>query len=145
MATLTTTIKEDISLHGNKYGGIKTLSFTGINEIFSRVVTVTATETALIGFGANWGSGTISRTSVRYLRITNLDGDQAVMLNVEGDNATDFTVRVDPGASYIIAATAATGVDDYADISGQTLEGLSGIKADSVSGSIDLELFVASI
>jgi len=68
-----------------------------------------------------------------------------VMLNVEGDNATDFTVRVDPGASYIIAATAATGVDDYADISGQTLEGLSSITADSVSGSIDLELFVASI
>ena len=145
MATLTTTIKEDISLHGNKYGGVKTISFTGINEIFSRVVTVTTTETILIGFGTDWGSGTISRTSVRYLRITNLDDEQAVMLNIEGDNATDFTVRVDPGASYIMSTPATTGVDDYADISGQTLEGLSSIKADSVTGSIDLELFVASI
>ena len=145
MAELRVTITESIQLHGHEYGGNKTLNISGINEVNKRVVSATTTDTTLISFGDAYGAGTFIEGDVRYIRITNLDGSNYVVLNIEGDASTDFSIRLDPGASYMVISSSNTGVVDYADISGVTLEDLTAIKADANSSSCDLEVLVASV
>tara|TARA_A100001201_G_scaffold140654_2_gene134229 strand:- start:913 stop:1350 length:438 start_codon:yes stop_codon:yes gene_type:complete len=145
MADLSIKITEDIELQGHQYGGTKELTITGINEVSRRVVTATTTDTTIISFGTAYGAGTFIEGDVRYIRITNLDSSNYVLLNIEGDTSTDFTVRLDPGASYMIISSSSTGVVDYADISGSTLEDLTAIKADANSSSCDLEILVATV
>jgi hypothetical protein len=45
----------------------------------------------------------------------------------------------------MIISSSSTGVVDYADISGSTLEDLTAIKADANSSSCDLEILVATV
>ena len=143
-STLKVTIKEDIYLKGKNQGATTELSISDINEVAARIVTAPTSEVTIISFGTAVAAGTYVESNVRYIRITNLDDTNYVTLNIEGDSSTDFSVRLDPGASHLIVSSKTTGVVDYADISGATLEDLTGVKATANTAACDLELFVAS-
>jgi len=145
MADLTVTLTEDIEIKNHQYGGNNTFTISGINEVFKRVVTATTTDTTILTFGDHYASGGFVEGDVRYIRITNLDTSNYVTLNIEGDNSTDFSIRLDPSASYLIISSSSTGVVDYADITSATLEDLTAIKADANSASCDIEILVASV
>ena len=144
-STLSVKIQEDITFNGVQQGTSNIISFTDIAEFSRRIVTVPTSEITIISFGDTVGSGTFHDTDVRYVRITNVDDTNYVVLNFEGANSTDYTVRLDKDRStYILCAThASLGVDDFCDISGATLEKLSTIKATSLTGACDLEVVVA--
>jgi len=143
-ATLTVTIKESIKLKGKEQGDTTTLKITDINEVSSRISTVSTSEVSIISFGTAVSAGTYVESDVRYIRITNLDDTNYATLNIEGDSSTDFSVRLDPGASHLIISSSDTGVVDYGDISGSTLEDLTAVKATADTAAVDLEIFVAS-
>jgi hypothetical protein len=145
MADLTVTLTEDIEIKNHQYGGNNTFTISGINEVFKRVVTATTTDTTILTFGDHYASGGFVKGDVRYIRITNLDTSNYVTLNIEGDTSTDFSIRLDPSASYLIISSSSTGVVDYADITSATLEDLTAIKADANSASCDIEILVASV
>ena len=44
MATLTTTIKEEITLNNNSYNNERSLDISSVNEVVKRIVTVSTTE-----------------------------------------------------------------------------------------------------
>ena len=144
-ATLTTKITESISLNGQDQGASNTLTIASIAEVDKRIVNVPTSEVTLVLFSTAVASGQYIKGDVRYVRITNKDDTNFVMLNIEGANSTDFTVRVDAGASFLVVSSSATGVVDYGDISGYTLEDLTGIKADADTAACDVEIFVASV
>ena len=146
-ATLTVTLTEAVTLNGTAQGATNTLSLPNIDEISKRIVTVPTSEKSIISFHASdIGPGTFLEGDVRYVRITNKDDANFVILNIEGDASTDFSVRLDAGVSYIIASTIdGTGVVDYIDISGATLEDMATIKATADTSAVDLEIFVASV
>jgi len=135
-------ITESLTVNGKNYGNENTLTIATVKEPDLRIVTVPTSEKTLIAFGAAIGAGTYVESDVRYIRITNKDGTNFVTLNIEGDASTDFSVRLDPGASFLIISSSATGVVDYADISGATLEDLTAIKATADTADVDVELFV---
>jgi len=141
--TLKVTITEEIKLKENTKV-INALSISDINEVSQRIVTVPTSEVTIISFGTAVAAGTYVESDVRYVRITNLDDTNYAILNIEGDSSTDFSVRLDPGASHLIVSSKSTGVVDYADISGATLEDLTGVKATANTAACDLELFIAS-
>ena len=76
MATLTTTIKEELTLNGIERGSTNILSITSVNEVFQRMVTCPANQdTTIASFKAavNTSDGSLDLDDVKYIRVTNLD------------------------------------------------------------------------
>ena len=140
-ATMSVTITESITLNGKNQGGTNTLSIPSIAEVSKRIMTCLTSEVTLISFAAAVAPGTFIDTDVRYVRITNLDDSNFVTLNIEGESSTDFSIRLDAGASYIMVGSFV----DHIDISGASLENVSAIKGTANSSVCDLEVVVASV
>tara|TARA_R100001126_G_C4750911_1_gene113001 strand:- start:144 stop:587 length:444 start_codon:yes stop_codon:yes gene_type:complete len=139
-STMTVTISESITLNGKNQGGTNTLSIPSVAEVSKRIMTCLTSEVTLVSFAAAVAPGTFIDADVRYVRITNLDDTNFVTLNVEGEGSTDFSIRLDAGASYIMAGSFV----DHIDISGATLENVSAIKGTANTAVCDLEVVVAS-
>ena len=105
MADLTTTVTESVVLNGALRGNTNTVTTTGINNVFERIVTCAHSQTTTVAvFGAtpHASAGAIDVENVRYLRVTNLDLDGTLVLAVVTTN-TNYQVRLTPGTSHIIA------------------------------------------
>ena len=143
-ADLTVTITEAITLNGVDQGASNSMTIADINETYKRIQEILHTGGAqlILTFGA---APNPVLADVRYVRITNLDNANFVVLNFEGGASTDYTIRLDPAASFLIVSDAAGGgVVDYCDISGVTLEDLTSINAYADTATVPLEIFVAS-
>ena len=139
-STMTVTISESITLNGKNQGGTQTLSIPSIAEVSKRIMTCLTSEVTLVSFAAAVAPGTFIDADVRYVRITNLDDTNFVTLNVEGEDSTDFSIRLDAGASYIMAGSFV----DHIDTGAATLENVSAIKGTANTAVCDLEVVVAS-
>ena len=81
MATLTVKVIEEITLNNNSYNSERSLDISSVNEIVKRIVTISTTETGLLGFATasstdlskSYLAGQFDEDDVRYIRITNLD------------------------------------------------------------------------
>ena len=104
MADLTTTVTESVVLNGALRGNTNSVTTTGINNVFERIVTCTHSQTTTVAVFAAapyTSAGAIDVENVRYIRVTNLGADSAVVLAVVTTN-TNFQVRLTPGTSHII-------------------------------------------
>ena len=160
MATLKVKIQEDIILDNQDYGSKRVLEVSSINEIVKRVVTASTTESGLIGFlsalssvgvtanKVGYMAGMFDDGDVRYMRITNLDSSNHIMLTFRDEDNTEFRVKVDAGHSFIYPGDNSGGLVDTMKASGSALSsGLSDlvdITVDADTASCDVEVFVAS-
>ena len=104
MADLTTTVTESVVLNGALRGNTNTVTTTGINNVFERIVTCIHSQTTTVAVFAaspHTSAGAIDVENVRYIRVTNLGADSAVVLAVVTTN-TNYQVRLTPGTSHII-------------------------------------------
>jgi hypothetical protein len=104
MADLTTTVTESVVLNGALRGNTNTVTTTGINNVFERIVTCIHSQTTTVAVFAAapyTSAGAIDVENVRYIRVTNLGADSAVVLAVVTTN-TNYQVRLTPGTSHII-------------------------------------------
>ena len=104
MADLTTTITESVVLNGALRGNTNSVTTTGINNVFERIVTCIHSQTttvAVFDTAPYTSAGAIDVENVRYIRVTNLGADSAVVLGVVTTN-TNYQVRLTPGTSHII-------------------------------------------
>ena len=104
MADLTTTVTESVLLNGALRGNTNTVTTTGINNVFERIVTCIHSQTttvAVFDTAPYTSAGAIDVENVRYIRVTNLDADGALVLAVVTTN-TNYQVRLTPGTSHII-------------------------------------------
>jgi len=153
-STLTVKLTESILLNGIDQGGTNTLAISGIKQVQKRIITmpfdsasspVDGAERQIFGFAASRSSGNYICSDVRYVRITNLDNSVAVDITTIGSNSTDYRQRLDPGCSMLFTSSSSTGLVDYADVSGNTLENLTEIHAETLTAACDLELFIATV
>ena len=153
MANLTVTHTEDITLNGQQFGGTTIKSFTGINEISKRILTITTTECVINTFSSAVASaGHYTAADVRYIRFTNLDATNFVTLTFRNQDNDEFAVKVDAGQSFILngdnvnGMTAIFNATQDADAASSTNFGsLTNIQADADTGSCNLEMIVASV
>ena len=148
-ATLTVTLTESITLNGSSQGATNTLSIGSINEVSKRIVTATTAEATILAMGTAVAAGQFIESDVRYIRITNLDDTNHVVLTCKNENDDEFAVKLDKGQSFIYNADLAGGVVDTMDAIDGTglslsLGDLVNITADADTEPCDLELFVAS-
>ena len=104
MADLVCTISETVTLNGSLRGSVNTLTTTGINDIFERIVTCTASVATTIGVFAALPStspGAIDVSRTKYVRVTNLETAVTIELAVV-TTASNYQVTIRPGASHIL-------------------------------------------
>lgn len=147
MADLTTTLTESVVLNGAVRGTTNTVTTTGVNNVYERIVTCTnAQVTYLAAFDTNsYGSAVqIDKEDVRYIRVTNLDTTNTLELAIVGDT-TLYQVELKAGQSHILC-----GADNVmlaeADTSPSfgTMKDLASIQVQP-TGTCDVEIFVASV
>lgn len=137
MAVLTVTIKEEVTLNGS----LKTFENVHsevVDDIFHRIYGVLHTaESELLNFASADAGGVFSDADLNYLRVTNLDSTNFVMLRVLG-NSQEYFVKIEAGDSFILnnsimdanASGGATFSSDNIDI----------IKAKADTATVNLEI-----
>ena len=157
MATLTSTITENITLNGADRGSTNTLSVASVTQVFHRIVTCpTGQDTTVATFASTADdsavSGSLDVEDVKY--ITNLDGTNPINLSLQVDAGENDTAA-DESASILVAAGRSfiMGVpsegfavsDANADIiTGANLHNLESLLIDPLSNSVTVEVFIAS-
>ena len=150
MADLTTTVTESVVLNGALRGNTNSVTTTGINNVFERIVTCTHSQTTTVAtFAAApyTSAGAIDVENVRYIRVTNLDTAGALVLGVVTTN-TNYQVRLTPGTSHIIPRGEAEiiGEEDTTPAF-STLENITSlqVRPEGVTYNPQVAVFVASI
>jgi len=160
MATLSVTITESVTLNGAARGSTNSLSITGVDDIFHRIVTVPAgaTDLTIAAFTDSMESrdGALDRDLIKYIRVTNLDSSNPVILNMqqrEDENASavgnqNLGLLLSAGKSFIMGEAdscidvvgAANDVDDLAN-----LGDLESIMVDPLAAEVKVEVFIALV
>ena len=147
MADLTTTVTENVTINGSVRGSTNTVTTTGINNVYERVVTCTSAQTTyLAAFDTNsYGSAVqIDKEDVRYIRVTNLDSTNSLELAIVGA-ATNYQVLLNAGQSHILcAAEDVMLAEEDTSPSFGTMADLASIQVNPAA-TLDVEIFVASV
>ena len=150
MADLTVTVTESVVLNGALRGNTNSVTTTGINNVFERIVTCIHSQTTTVAtFAAApyTSAGAIDVENVRYIRVTNLGEDSALVLGVVTTN-TNYQVRLTPGTSHIIPRGEAEiiGEEDTTPAF-STLENITSlqVRPEGATYSPQVSVFVAAI
>ncbi len=142
-ADLTVTINESCTLNGADQGGTHTLTVSSVTQIAKSILNIGTTVADILGFGSVNAQGQFIRTSVKYIRITNLDDTNFLTIGFSKTGADTFYIKLEPGKSWM------AGNDDLEiDASGGAFSAF--VEADNISAmadtaACDLELFVALV
>ena len=158
MANLVVTITEAVTLNGASRGSTNSLTISGVDDIYHRIVTVPAsTDTVLANFHATTGASdsSLDVENVKYVRVTNMDASNPIYLQLridagEDDSAADenMTITLEAGKSFMMGSTSDTiaVVDDSTTmIASSALHNLEAIVADSGTNAVQAEVFIASV
>jgi hypothetical protein len=147
MANLITTLTESVTLNGSVRGSTNTVTTTGIGDVLERIVTCTHSQTTTIAtFAAApyTSAGAIDVENVRYIRVTNLGEDSAVILAVVMTD-TNYQVRLPAGTSHILPRAEAEAIgeeDNTPDFTSQEDLISLQVKPEGTTYSPRVELFV---
>ena len=149
MADLTVTITEAVTLNSSNRGSTNSVTTAGINDVFERIVLCTfGQETTVARFAAAPYTDpvAIDLDLVKYVRVTNLDDTEKLLLAVVTTTSTS-TVRLLPRGSFILTTgnEVIRGEEDTTP-SFATLENLASLIIKPVSASVSsrVSVFVAS-
>ena len=147
MADLTTTLSESVTLNGAIRGSSNTVTTTGINDVFERIVLCTqGQQTTVCSFAASphTSVGAIDVDRTKYVRLTNLSTTENIEVAFIG-TATLYQVLITPGNSHVLSqAEAVLLAEEDLSPSFGTLENLSKITVQPVSTTdARVEVFVA--
>tara|TARA_R100001369_G_scaffold3005_1_gene9829 strand:+ start:1236 stop:1688 length:453 start_codon:yes stop_codon:yes gene_type:complete len=147
MATLTTTITESITLNGSLRGASNSVTTTGINDVFERIVTCAHSQTTTVAVFAttpHTSPGAIDVDRTKYIRVTNLDLEAEIELAIV-TTATNYQVTITAGNSHILSQGAAIALGE-ADTSPSfgTMEDIASLQVKPVGSSVNprVEVFV---
>lgn len=104
MADLVTTISETVTLNGSLRGSVNSVTTTGINDVFERIVTCTAsvvTTVAVFDTLPSTSPGAIDVDRTKYVRVTNLETAVDIELAVV-TTTSSYTVTVRAGGSHVL-------------------------------------------
>ena len=155
MANLTVTHTEDITLNGQQFGGTNIITFSSINEISKRILTITTTESTIATFSAAAASaGHYVAADVKYIRFTNREasGGNYITLTFRNQDNDEVAIKLDAEQSFVLNGDNSGGMVDIfnatqdADSASDTALGdLTNIQADANTASCDLEMLIASV
>lgn len=143
-STATVTISEQLVLGGTDRGGSHTRTIENIAEADRRVMTVdSSNEIDLIELNSDNGQGKFVRSSIKYIRITNLDNTNFIRVRFKKSGAETADVKVDAGATFMLSSgsmdadTSAGAFSAFVDI--------DNISAQADTADVDIEYVVLAV
>jgi len=142
-ADLTVSITESCTLNGADQGGTHTLTVSSVTQISKSIINVGTSVADILGFGSVNAQGQFVRTSVKYIRVTNLDDTNFIVLGLSKTGADTFFIKLEPSKTIMF------GNDDL-EIHATGGAFSAFVEADNISAqadtaACDLELFVALV
>ena len=142
-------IKESFFLDGVRRGSRVITRNLSCGEITTRTMEIedATNGTVIAEFGTASGLGIYNKSTFKYLRITNLDKDNNLILHLEETTANhDTQLVVRPLNSFILSSLI---IDNTADIDSAVYEGGSQLQIDKITGladnaNIDIELVIVT-
>ena len=159
MADLTVTLTESVTLNGAARGSSNALTVSGINDVYHRVITCPDdSQVAVATFKSTLNNTTeqvLDMELVKYIRITNLDASNPVILNLmidtnDDDLAADksASIQIEAKKSFVYGSTVdSIDVDDDAATINSALSSLVDLRSivvDPLSEAVQVEVFIAS-
>jgi hypothetical protein len=156
MATLTVTLKEELELNGKDRGSELTLSVGSVTQAYHRIVTCPAnndTTIATFQTAVHTADNAIDLEDAKYIRVTNLDTSNEVVLSLQISNSENGTadgsasILLAAGRSYIMGIPhegIACDDDSAAIITDTALHDLESLVVDPKANSVSVEVFIAS-
>tara|TARA_R110002020_G_scaffold349968_1_gene563408 strand:- start:926 stop:1375 length:450 start_codon:yes stop_codon:yes gene_type:complete len=144
MADLTTTVTESVVLNGALRGNTNSVTTTGIENVFERILTCShsnVTTIAVFAASPHTSAGAIDLDRTKYIRVTNLDDNEVMDIAIVTTN-TNYQVVLTAGNSHILcqADTTAIGETDTSPAFG-TLENITSIQV-KPRGSADVQVSI---
>lgn len=143
-STATITISEGLTLGGVDRGGSHTRTIENIAEADRRVMTIdSANEIDIIELNTDNGQGKFVRSSLRYIRITNLDNTNWIRIRFKKSGAECVDVKVSAGATFFLS----TGDFEAKVAAGafSTFEEIDNISAQADTADVDIEYVVLAV
>ena len=146
-ATLTVTITEALAVgHDNgstdnlDFAQTYTHTFGSIINTSKRIIKLANTNlTEVATFGSDTSDGAFVRADVRYIRVTNLDGTDALQVGLDDEASDAAYTSVAANSSIMYTGTTCEGGNG-----GSTLDNATALKVKGVA-SHQLEVFIASV
>ena len=146
-ATLTVTITEALAIgHDNgssdslDFAQTYTHTFGSIVNTSKRIIKLANTNlTEVATFGSDTSDGAFVRADIRYIRVTNLDGTDALQVGLDDEASDAAYTSVAANSSIIYTGTTCEG-----DNGGSTLDNATALKVKGVANH-QLEVFIASV
>ena len=159
MADLTVTITEAVTLNGSSRGSTNTLTVAGVDDIYHRIITCPDdVPVTVANFHATTGTSdsSLDVENVKYIRVTNMDSTNPVIIDLQIDTAEDDSAAADQGAllleagrSFIMGSPSDGVVVNSAGATPITavssLVNLESIIVDPLSEAVQVEVFIASV
>jgi len=141
-STLSVEIKEQLTLGGAVYDQTKTHTISGVGNIFKRIYTLTAqTATQLANFDTAPTSPEFDYDDIKYIRITNLDDTNTVIITKSSATTAGAEEVVAGGSIFMMnGAKQVAGAGTKAAIT--TLAALDTLYAYSATATVTLDLEV---
>jgi len=122
-ATLTLTVTEAITLNSKDEGQTHVHTISNISDIYRRTMTTsTSSDTNIATFSSAFGVGQFVAADMRYIRISNLDNTNHVILTLTNSNSDEVAIKLDKGQSFIVCPDLEGGVADIFDANLSTLK-----------------------
>jgi hypothetical protein len=145
MATLTTTLSESITLNGALRGSTNSVTTTGINDVFERIVTCTAsvvTTVAVFDTLPSTSAGAIDVDRTKYVRVTNLETGVDIELGVQ-TTVSSYTVTIRAGGSHILYSGDVIALGEVAEATFGTMLNLASLQVQPTTAvTARVEVFV---
>lgn len=144
-ATLTVRVIEDITLNGSKKGATNKHEIRSINEVAERIVSVPTSTVTILSASDVVGPGTYVSSSIKYMRLTNLDDSNFVRITFASGSSLESNtsdLKLEAQRSMIFTNTSMSGSSIGASF--DTFSGFTDLKATADTASVDLEIFIAS-
>jgi len=145
-ASLTVTITEalavghDVTGNDRDFAQTMTHTFASIANVSKRVLKLENTNlTEIATFASGESVGIFKRASVKYIRVTNLDGTAALQVGLDDEDSDAAYTSVAAATSIMYTGTTVEGGTD-----GATLDNATALKVKGIAGH-QVEVFIASV
>jgi len=144
MATLTITVTEAVTLgDGSTDRGTTNIQTVTVDEVDHRIMDAGTSWTEIIKFASANAAGTFADDTVKYLRITNLDGSNFLSLRIR-TNSIEYFVKVEAEDHFILGNNvmdAESSTNFGTDVS---FVNIDSIWAKADTAAVQIEYFIAS-
>lgn len=143
-ATLTVQIKEEITLNGTAYDTTVSKSITGVGNIFKRIFSIPASSSVTLAtFISTVTDNQFDVEDVKYIRVTNLDDTDALVLT-KAFNSTSSATELKAQSSVVYFTPNGNGATSKAAIT--TTDDIETLFVHNSHGgnALDLEIIIAT-